>query len=154
MRPYSTLFVAEPQSADALVDTLLSLIAELTAIMAEENGLLAAGLPAAVAGTAGRKMQLSDRFDHLWARCAGSRRAALAADQETARRLVRAVAGLRKVANENVGRLDAALAASRRRIDTAMMALRSESGHGRGYGTKGMVPGVARPAICTTIFRV
>lgn len=153
MRPTSSLFLAVPQPADRLPEALLSLIQELTAVMAEENALLAAGLPTAVAGTADRKVELSDRFDHLWAGYAGRCRLALVADQDTAHRLIQAVTVLRKVATENVGRLDAALAASRRRIDTAMTAMRGDVAPSRGYGTTGAVPLVARLPVATTILR-
>lgn len=134
-------------------DRLLAVVQELTQVMTEENTVLAEGLPAAMAETIERKQDLSDEFEHLWAHLTTNGSGALAADPEAAYDLIQLVAALRVVANENIARLDAALLASRRRIEAVMTALRGEAEQGRGYGMTGQAPLVARFAPCSTSLR-
>ncbi len=129
------------------VEDLFILIQDLAAIMVEENVLLAAGLPAAVVETTDRKVALAERFDHLWS----SARGRLAADQKSVRRLIAAIAELRHVADENLTRLDAARAASQRRVETAMAALRGKVG--TGYSCTGTADLAARMPLYTTTLR-
>lgn len=105
------------------IDQLFVVITQLTALIAEENTLLAAGLPATAAGSGERKERLSERFNVLWGSVTCGGKAALAAHPDTLRRLIAAVMRLQMVTNENLVRLDNALAASHRRVDRTVAVL-------------------------------
>ena len=132
--------------AHDLPDRLLSVVAELTTVMVEENAALAEGLPACVSANIDRKLELSDNYDELYAELADKQADILASDPEFAHKLMNAVVELRQATAENLTRLDAAMAASRRRVEAVMRAVRAAAQENVPYGAKGDIPLNARLA--------
>jgi|AGTN01.3.fsa_nt_gi FlgN protein. len=125
---------------------LMSVIAELTDVIEEENAVMAEGMPAAVINTVDRKQALSDAYEELLAELVETRSSSLAADPDMARKLMDAVLALREVTQENLVRLEAAMNASKRRVEAVMAAMRSEARIAQPYGAKGDIPLGARLA--------
>lgn len=123
-----------------LPEQLLAVIAELTEVIVEENAVMAEGLPAAVAATVDRKLDLSEAYDDLYAEMADTGPDWLTTDPDFASRLMEAVLGLRAVTAENLTRLEAAMDASKRRVEAVMAAMRSTVQENAPYGAKGRVP--------------
>jgi len=140
MLPIATLHsLAEPGDYPP-TESLLATVVELSAVMAEENAALASGYPAGLVTTAERKTELAAEYAELWEELEADMAETLAADPEFGRRLMAAVSRLRLVAGENVARLEAAMSASRRRVDAILDTLRSEVRGAATYGTKGDIP--------------
>ncbi|MGE5517947.1 MAG: flagellar protein FlgN [Bacteroidota bacterium] len=129
-----------------LPEHLLLVIAELTDVITEENTVMAEGMPAAVVATVDRKLELSDTYEELYAELADNRAEILAQDPEFATKLMEAVLLLREVTAENLTRLDAAMTASKRRVEAVMAAMRSAARESAPYSAKGDVPLNARLA--------
>jgi len=123
--------------AETSAHALLEVVTELAAVMDEENRLLAAGYPAGLVATSDRKGELTAEYADLWEQVRAEAAQALAADPDFARTLMQAVGDLRQVANENLARLEAAMTASRRRVEAALAALRDEAASGQTYGADG-----------------
>jgi hypothetical protein len=145
MIPFPPL-VLQPMETGFLPGQLLDVVTELTEVVLEENAIMAEGLPAGIAANLDRKLELSDTYEDLCAEVIEGRRDSLAADPELARRLIMAVVRLREVTAENLVRLDAAMDASRRRVEAVMAAMRAEAGNAAPYGPGGAVPLGARLA--------
>lgn len=133
-------------AGDHLPSQLLDVVTELTEVLLEENAIMADGMPAAVVATLDRKIELSDAYEDLCAEVMETRRDRLTADPLVARRLMDAVLRLREVTAENLTRLEAAMGASRRRVEAVMTAMHSEARIGAPYGAKGDIPIGARLA--------
>ncbi len=125
---------------------LLDVVTELTEIVREENACMAEGLPAGVGATVDRKRELSDVYEYLCAELLDEQKDSLTADPDLARKLMDAVVRLREVTAENLTRLEAAVTASRRRVEAVMAAMREEIGVTSPYGPSGDVPLGARLA--------
>lgn len=136
----------QPMDTGFLPSQLLDVVTELTEVVLEENAIMAEGLPAGIAANLDRKLELSDSYEDLCAEVIEGQRNALAADPELARKLIVAVVRLRDVTAENLMRLEAALDASRRRVEAVMTAMRAEAGSTAAYGPGGGVPLGARLA--------
>lgn len=130
-----TLATDNPGSdaARALLDT----IAELTRIIAEENRSLAQGFPAGLSATSERKTELAAEYAELWAELGADGVGLLADDPDFAHVLMDAVSRLRHTTRENLARLEAAVTASRRRVEAVLDALRQDARAGSSYGVKG-----------------
>lgn len=140
MLPFATLpSLAEPGDCPS-TEMLLATVVELSAVMAEENAALASGYPAGLVATAARKTELAAEYAELWEDLETDIAEALANDPEFGRRLMAAVSRLRLVAGENVARLEAAMSASRRRVEAILETLRTEVRGSATYGTKGDIP--------------
>lgn len=124
------------QTAEALLET----VQELSEVIAEENLMLAAGYPAGLGQTSERKTALAAEYAELWQDLGRDGAAALAADPEFGRILMAAVAQLRQTTGENLTRLEAAMAASRRRVEAVLEALRDDARETGPYGAKGGLP--------------
>lgn len=146
MLPNATLPHAGYGSHADLPDRLLSVVAELTEVMQEENAALALGLPAALSTGIDRKLELSECYEDLYAEWADTQAELLSADPAFAHKLMAAVLLLRETTAENLTRLDAALTASRRRVEAVMAAVRSEARENAPYNARGDVPLNARLA--------
>lgn len=146
MMPSAPLMHTGSEFHGDLPAQLLAVIAELTEVMLEENDVMAEGLPAAVVATVDRKLELSDTYEELYAELADHRVKILAHDPEFATKLMEAVLRLREVAAENLTRLDAAMSASKRRVEAVMAAMRSSARENAPYGPDGDVPLNARLA--------
>lgn len=146
MLPNATMMHALHEGHAELPGRLLSVVAELTEVMQEENEALAQGLPASLSAGIDRKLELSDCYEDLYAELADTQPELLAADPAFAHKLMDAVLMLREVTAENLTRLDAAMNASKRRVEAVMAAVRAEIRDNGPYNAKGDVPLNARLA--------
>lgn len=140
MLPNAPLLHTGSDHSTDLPEQLLAVIAELTEVMEEENAVLSEGIPAAVVNTVDRKLELSDTYEELYAEMADQRAEILAHDPDFAGKLMEAVVHLREVTAENLTRLDAAMKASKRRVEAVMAAVRSTNAENGPYSAKGEVP--------------
>jgi hypothetical protein len=146
-RPEPTLAEPDlrpPQSGERTVVALLDVMLDLAALIRSENALLARGQPAALAGMTQRKLALSGEFSGLQKIVLHRHKRVIAANAVLRRRLEEVGRELDGLARENLERLEATMAASRRRIESVMAAIRGHHGECRGYGSAGAV---APPAI-------
>ncbi|MBI2242053.1 MAG: flagellar export chaperone FlgN [Magnetospirillum gryphiswaldense] len=134
-QPVATVRPAR-QTAEALLDT----VSELSELIAEENRALAAGYPAGLDSSTERKTVLAAEYAELWEDLGAEGAAMLAQDPEFSRVLMAAVVSLRSATQENATRLEAALSASRRRVEAVLEALRADGSSSRPYGAKGDIP--------------
>lgn len=123
--------------------SMMEVMAELVAVMTEENRMLAAGFPAGLTELSERKLELTDEYADLWEQMSASA-ANLRQDPDFVHEVIEAVSELRRVAGENMARLEAATAASRRRVEAVLDAMRTESAEARPYDAKGSIPLAAR----------
>jgi hypothetical protein len=118
---------ARRQSANAAIKAMLALVDDLIVVIEEENALMAAGIPASTSHLVARKRELSGQFSH-WIAGLRSRDIAFAdADAALHRRLIASSEVLRLHMNDNVESLRSSIAATRRRIDAIMRAIREQS---------------------------
>lgn len=112
-------------SASNPVNEFEGVMGRLKAVIAEENELLNRGLPATLLDTTERKRQLSNEYgargDELVEGAAGQ----ILSDAALQERLLAATAQLYAMSEENRKLLSAALAATRRRVDRVMDAIRT-----------------------------
>lgn len=146
MLPSAPLMHSMADSHGQLPGQLMSVIAELTDVILEENAVMAEGIPAAVMTTVDRKLELSDIYEDLLAEMIETKPACLTSDPELARKLMDAVMALRHATQENLVRLEAAMNASKRRVEAVMAAMRSEAKVDATYSAKGEIPLGARLA--------
>lgn len=132
--------VATERPARQLAEALLETVTELSTLIAEENRALAAGYPAGLAASTERKAVLAGEYAELWEDLGPEGAALLAQDPDFSRMLMAAVTALRGATQENATRLEAAMVASRRRVEAVLEALRQDSGTARPYGAKGDIP--------------
>jgi len=140
MLPFIPQSVATERPARQLAEALLDTVSELSELIAEENRALAAGYPAGLAASTERKTALAGEYADLWEDLGPEGAALLAQDPDFSRTLMAAVTALRGATQENATRLEAAMAASRRRVEAVLAALRQDGGTARPYGAKGDIP--------------
>lgn len=140
MIPATPLLPHAPDFQGHLPGQLMDVITELTEVIHEENAVMAEGMPAAVIHTIDRKLELSDIYEELCDELRDSRPECLAADPELARKLMEAVLLLREATAENLVRLEAAMDASKRRVEAVLAAVRSEVETARPYSAEGTIP--------------
>lgn len=138
------LMLAPCDYPECLPGQLLNLVHELTGLILEENSVMANGMPAAMIATIDRKQELSNSFEDLCAEVMENHRDSLTADPVLARKLMKAVLRLREITAENMVQLEAAMDASRRRVEAVMAAMHSEAQITAPYGANGQVPMGAR----------
>lgn len=131
---------------------LLALMDEFITLVVEENAMLARGLPASPSLVAARKCELACEFE-LWVKAANARAIQLETSPESVRKeFIERLAAFQKVMNENVVRLEAAIEASRRRIDAVMSAIRQEMTSASPYRADGKTHAVSnRNSMCSEI---
>lgn len=130
--------------AAPLPERLMRVLGELTDVVLEENAIMAEGVPAGVVATLGRKRRLTGDYERLCAELAAGRRGGLGAEPALAGALIVAVMRLREATSENLARLEAAMDASRRRVDAVMAAMRSQDDGAGHYGPGGSPAAPAR----------
>lgn len=130
---------ANTTEADRALEQLLVFMNEMIAVVEEENGVLARGIPASLSIFTGRKNELADELDRWGKDMATHQRAIASADAKLRQRFMDTVKQLRAAMDENVERLRAAMDASRRRIDAVMNAVRNEIASTSPYGANGRV---------------
>jgi hypothetical protein len=124
------------RDANAVVEQVIALVDELSLVIAEENRILARGMPASLSASVVRKHELADAFEQWVKQVTGQKLCAQSDDALRERLLVR-VKALRVAMAENVTRLRAAIDATRRRIDAVMRAIRTEMSGSSPYGANG-----------------
>lgn len=132
---------------DATAQALIELIDEFIMVVTEENAALASGLPSSLAPISKRKVQLADSFD-LWVKAAVAREFRIATASPAMRR--RFVDGLKRfqgVMSENMAHLEAAMEASRGRIEAVMTVIRDEVSNANSYGANGKTYKVGGAAV-------
>lgn len=127
-------------SPDAAARALLALLDDMILVIAEENALMAAGIPGSTSPVVARKRDLADALSR-WIAALRSGEIVLArADRTLRARLVEKNEVLRRQLDANVGSLRASMAATRRRIDAIMRAIREQSAPAPSrYGANGRI---------------
>lgn len=148
MSTLSVESVAPVSNADHSVARVVALVEELIAVVEEENRNLARGMPASLSNSTARKTALAEDVER-WAMHVQRHDLGGAAKDHAARdRLVEQVRRLTAVMDENVARLRAAIAASQRRVDAIMRAVREEVASRAPYGQNGQVVGAHTVGWC------
>jgi flagellar biosynthesis/type III secretory pathway chaperone len=124
-------------SGEAAVTALIEVMSELSELMRAENALLERGMPAALSDMTDRKCRLADEYTDLLLVTNHRHGAAIAGDPELRNRLVEIARTLECLCRENMLRLEAAMAATRRRIDAVMAAIRRSGDDGQRYAANG-----------------
>jgi hypothetical protein len=141
MSTASSETVAPVANADLSVAKVTSLVDELIILVEEENRSLARGMPASLSSSTARKSALAEDIErwalHVQRHDLGN----AVADRSTRERLVERVRTLNAVMDENVNRLRQAIAASQRRVDAIMRAIREDVASRATYGQNGQVAG-------------
>lgn len=127
----------EAITPDAVVARVIGVVDELIVLIEDENRNLARGLPASLSGSAERKNALATGLEVWVAHVERHRVCAAVADAALRERLVERVGVLRVAMDENIARLKQAIAASRRRVDAIMRAIRDEVATRATYGDTG-----------------
>lgn len=128
---------AAPALGDAAADELVALIDEFIAVVDEENTMLARGLPASLSSVASRKAELAEAFE-VWVSAATARTFRIdTASEPVRKRFLERLALFQKTMNDNIAHLEAAMEASRRRIDAVMTAIREGLVEASPYGANG-----------------
>jgi hypothetical protein len=115
------------QSANAAAAAVIALVEELIVVIDEENRHLATGAPASTSHLVQRKRELAEKFTQ-WV--VGVRRRDIDfrdADPAVHKRLIESSKTLRKHMNDNVDSLRSSIAATRRRVDAIMRAIREQA---------------------------
>ena len=121
-------------------ERLLLVVAELTEQIERENIDLAAGFPALMTPAIERKEKLAQAYTELYDELHEAMPGFLSLSDELAERLMGAILRLRDVTEENLTRLDAAMAASRRRVEAVLAMARDAKRQEGTYSAKGEVP--------------
>lgn len=147
--PASNHHLSPPVGSDRgvqIAERLLHVIATLSHQMERENADLAAGLPASIASDVERKVELADAFTKLWNELHDTAANSPSISSETSERLIRAALRLRDITDENLSRLNAAVNASRCRVEAVLAAARAEGRRHATYSANGEIPLEARLA--------
>ncbi len=127
-----------------VAEGIIELVERLIAVVDAENRDLAGGLPASVAAAAVDKSRLADELR----RRIGTefrRDVVVRTAPEVRSRLIERAGLLERLTQENMVRLEAAIVATRRRVDAVMRAIREQmSRDAHAYGANGRLP--HRPA--------
>lgn len=119
--------VASSQHTGGDLNELITLVGELNGLIADENQLLAGGLPASISQNVVRKSQLSTELDHWMARIRHGDEVFMRADKTLHRELVEQLTRLQDEMKENMSRLRRAMAVTRWRIEAIMSAVREQT---------------------------
>ncbi|MDA8231367.1 MAG: hypothetical protein M0006_08510 [Magnetospirillum sp.] len=139
---------AAPSAETAAIE-LMQVMAELRAVFLAENDLLRRGLPAKLVEMVDRKTELSEEFSSLYRDVFVQHADDLAANPELRERLVETGHELQDLSRENMWRLEAALNATRRRVEAVMAAIRAHDSQPRTCGDGGVAVGQAADGTLT-----
>lgn len=138
----TTRTAAEPILPGApSVAALIDVMAGLADLLRTENDLLRRGMPAALAEMTDRKVALSDEYEALMAEVRQRYAAEMAENPELRHTLLRIGRELDTLTRENLQRLEAAMDASRRRIDAVMKAVLADNNRDCTYSRDGAPAG-------------
>ena len=121
----------------AEIESVIALVEELIDVISGENRILACGLPASLSTVSGRKQVLADSFEQHVRRIRSRELDIAAARGPRHARLVDRTAVLRQAMDENLDRLQTAIAASRHRVEAIMSAIREQLAPPAVYGSDG-----------------
>lgn len=124
-----------PEEGAAIME-LFDVMSELKDVLIAENGLLDIGLPAALSDLTEIKSQLAEDFQELSSEILADHADEIAADPALGRRLMEAGLELRTLTQANMQRLSSALDATRRRIESVMMAIHEHDQENRTYARR------------------
>lgn len=110
---------------DPAVSEFVGVLGELKALIAEENDLLSQGLPASMLSTIAQKEQLSAKYGALGNDLVDHSAGQILSDAALQEKLLAATSQLFSMTEENRQLLSDALAATRRRVDNVMEAIRT-----------------------------
>lgn len=130
---------APASSADTSIARVTTLVEELIALVEEENRSLARGMPASLSRSSGRKTALAEDVERWAMHVERHRLGGAVADRAVRERLIARIRVLNAVMDENVTRLRQAIAASQRRVDAIMRAIREDVASRATYGQNGQV---------------
>jgi hypothetical protein len=137
MKPAPIIKAAAAGPAEEGAKTLITLIDELIAVVAEENIELSKGLPASRLKQVDEKNRLASAFEQRVAACAAQVASLNVKDHALREQLMGKIAELRAAMDENLLRLRAAIDASNRRIEAVMQAIREQIANVSPYGAAG-----------------
>lgn len=112
-----------PASGEKVLEALVNVMVDLMELLKAENELLSRGTPAALTNMTERKNELSDEFAALHLIAQHSRATEIVTNKDLLKRLTEIGREMDKVASENMERLQAAMAATRGRIEAVMAAV-------------------------------
>lgn len=118
---------AQRRAADEAARAMLSLLDEMIVVIAEENALMATGIPGSTSPVVARKRALAESFSRWIAALRSGEVELTRADRALRTRLIEKNEVLRREMEANVGSLRASMAATRRRIDAIMRAIREQA---------------------------
>ena len=130
---------SNPILNELAIADLISVMKELIALVYSENELLTRGVPAALSDYADQKDQLTDRFSDLSRGVLSSCSQELTDDEDLREQIVATGQMLKSLTQENMRLLRGAMDATRRRINSVMTAIQSESGRHGVYGANGAI---------------
>ncbi len=116
---------------------MIALIDELIGVVAEENAWLAEGLPASRSKQINRKTELADLFEKLVGDVAANKVSVQTSDEELRQMFIERMELLKAAMDENIIRLQAAIEASRRRIEAVMNAIKEQVADSNPYTSTG-----------------
>jgi len=119
------------------LEVMIALIDEMIAIIAEENACLAKGLPASRSRQLSRKIELAAYFERWVADAAADKVNFKAGGEALRAKLMERTRYLQVVTDENITMLRAAIAASQRRIDAVMGAIKERMSESLPYMANG-----------------
>ena len=122
---------------DGDLNELIALVIALSDLIADENMLLARGMPASVSQNVVRKAKMSAELDAWLARIRSGDESFVKADRSLHKSLVDQLKHLQDEMGENMNRLRRAMSVTHRRIDAIMSAVREQSRVDTGYGRDG-----------------
>jgi hypothetical protein len=124
--PKSKSGTKEPVQGESVVNDFVGVMGKLKAIIEEENDFLSRGLPATLLDTTERKGALSDEYASLGNELVdGAGSTQIISNPELHAKLLEASKQLFALTEENRQLLSEALAATRRRVDLVMDAVRA-----------------------------
>jgi uncharacterized NAD(P)/FAD-binding protein YdhS len=119
------------------IENLIALLEELIAVVVEENAALAQGLPASRSKQIARKTELAATFESLVKEVTARKMNFQSSDERLRETFTERLRQLQVAMDENVVRLRAAIAASKRRIDAVMRVIREQVSDASPYTASG-----------------
>jgi len=130
---------SNPILNELAIADLIFVMKELITVVYSENDLLTRGVPAALSDYAEQKDHLTDRFSDLSRDVLTSCSQELADDEDLREQIVATGQMLKSLTQENMRLLRGAMDATRRRINSVMIAIQAEQGKQGTYSANGKI---------------
>jgi len=127
--------IPESQGESPIME-LFDVMSQLKDVLIAENDLLDIGLPAALSDLTDIKTLLAEDFQELSTEMLSEHAGEIVANPALGHRLVEAGMELRTLTQANMERLSSALDATRRRIESVMMAIHEQDQESRTYARR------------------